>query len=76
MYVMALAAPLALLPQVIHIFTQKNASGLIWPTWAIFIVGHVLWMIYGTLHKEIPIIMSHFLIMCLNIAILVGIYLY
>ncbi len=76
MYGIALVAPLALLPQVVHIFREQNASGLIPHTWAIFIVGHILWMIYGTLHREMPIVMSHFLIMCLNVAILVGIYLY
>jgi len=76
MYLFALAAPFALLPQVIHIFTEKTAAGLIPHTWIIFIFGHTLWIIYGTLHKEVPLIISHTLVMCLNVAILVGIYLY
>ena len=76
MYVLALTAPMALLPQVLHIYSQQNAAGLIPHTWIIFIFGHTLWIVYGTLHKEIPIIISHFLVLCLNVAILVGIYLY
>lgn len=76
MYVLALTAPLALLPQVIHIYREQETAGLVPHTWVIFIVGHTLWIIYGTLHREVPIIISHTLVMCLNVAILVGIYLY
>jgi uncharacterized protein with PQ loop repeat len=76
MYAVALFAPLALVPQVIHIYTEKTTAGLVPYTWMIFIVGHILWIIYGTLHREVPLIISHAAVMCLNIAILVGIYLY
>ncbi len=76
MYAVALAAPLALVPQVYHIYSQQTAAGLIPHTWIIFIGGHVLWIIYGTLHREVPVVLSHGLVMCLNIAILVGIYIY
>ena len=42
MYVLALTAPMALLPQVLHIYSQQNAAGLIPHTWIIFIFGHAL----------------------------------
>jgi len=76
MYGVGVLAPLALLPQVIQIYTTKNASGISLATWTLLTFFSVLWMLYGIAHKDKPIIIAHVLFAILNALVAVGALLY
>ena len=73
MYCVSIAAPCALLPQVIHIYQYKNAEGLSLVTWMLLACINALWVAYSILHKAYPILITNIGMMILNIAIVVGI---
>jgi uncharacterized protein with PQ loop repeat len=76
MYGVSIAAPFALLPQVIHIYMYRTANGLSLSTWALLGLINVLWVAYGILHRTYPIIITNFGMMVLNFAIVVGIFMF
>ncbi len=75
-YPAAILAPLALLPQVWHVYATHNASSLSLPTWALLGCLNVLWFFYGRAHKERPIMLTNAALMVLNFSMAVGIILY
>jgi len=76
MYGVGVLAPLALLPQVIQIYTTKSASGISLATWMLLASFSVLWVLYGVAHKDKPIIIAHVLFAILNMLVAVGALLY
>ncbi len=60
----------AFLPQVIKIFKTKSAKDLSLATFSIFSLGVFLWLIYGILIKQIPIILTNAMILILALLIL------
>jgi len=75
-YVAAVGSPLALLPQVIHVFETHQTAGLALPTWAFLGIFNILWIIYGVAHRDAPIYFTNILLALLNFAIVLGIILY
>lgn len=59
MYVVAIGGPFIFLPQAIQIFMSGQVAGLSLLTWCLLVVMNVLWVFYGLLHKEIPIVASN-----------------
>ena len=76
MYVVGSLAPLALLPQVIHLYVHKDAAGLSISTWILLGIINTLWACYGVIHKEKPIFIANLGMMILNFSIVIGIILY
>ncbi|HQT82971.1 MAG TPA: SemiSWEET family transporter [Candidatus Paceibacterota bacterium] len=76
MYGVGVLAPLALLPQVIQIYTTKSAAGLSLSTWALLTFFNALWVLYGVVHRDKPIILTNILFTILNATIVVGVLLY
>lgn len=74
--VIALLGPIATIPQIIKIFSERDASGVSFWTWSFFLVLTVPWIVYGFVHKEKPIILSYFFYFITNLLIVVGILLY
>lgn len=75
-YVAAVLGPLALLPQVLSLFTTRDASGLFLPTWLMFGALNFLWILYGRAHGAAPIVIANTAFMILNFLVVVGIVLY
>ncbi|MCC7500774.1 hypothetical protein IT396_03150 [Candidatus Nomurabacteria bacterium] len=75
-YPAAVLAPLALVPQVWHIYATQNASSLSLPTWALLGCLNILWLLYGRAHKETPIVLTNSALMVLNFSMALGILLY
>jgi len=75
-YPIALAGPLALLPQVIKLYTTKDVAAFALPTWSLFVVFNAIWFLYGIVHKDMPIILTNIVLACLNFTIVLGILLY
>ena len=61
----------SLLPQFLKIIKEKKAEDLSVPMLFILLTGVSLWIYYGTLKDDLPIILTNSFSVCLNILILV-----
>ena len=59
MVFVAIAGPIATLPQVFDIIYTHNVDGLSPATWTAWTLLSVVWLVYGWLHKELPLIASN-----------------
>lgn len=62
---------IAFVPQAIKIYRTKNAQNLSILTFSIFSIGVLLWLVYGILIKEAPIIIANAITLILIILIVV-----
>jgi uncharacterized protein with PQ loop repeat len=76
MYGVGLLAPLALLPQILKIYTRHDAEGLSLTTFALLSMVHVLWVGYGVAHNEKQLVIANASMFLFNAAIVVGILMY
>lgn len=76
MYAVGVLAPLALLPQVIHIYAEKSAADISLLTWVLLMFFNTLWATYGIVHNDKPIIIANVLFAVFHAAIVVGALLY
>lgn len=76
MYGVGIFAPLALVPQILQIYTTKSSVGLSLPTWALLTVFNILWVIYGATHKDTHIFFASMLMALFNLVVVVGILVY
>jgi uncharacterized protein with PQ loop repeat len=76
MYTVATLSPIAILIQVIEVYSTHNVAGLSLLTWVLLGGVNLLWTIYGILHKEAPIVISSAAFCVLNFALVAGILLY
>jgi MtN3 and saliva related transmembrane protein len=60
----------ALLPQAIKIYRTKSARDISLAMFIFLAVGVTLWLIYGILIKEIPVIVANFFSLLLIMAII------
>jgi uncharacterized protein with PQ loop repeat len=70
--VVAVVGPLMSLPQIIKIYYYHNAASISTITFSSFILFNILWLTYGIVHKEKPIIIAYILWMISNISIVIG----
>ncbi len=54
-----IAMSLASLPQAYKIYKNKNSKNVSILTYAIFLIGSVIWLIYGINIKNFPIIITY-----------------
>lgn len=76
MYGVGIFAPVALVPQIISLYGEKNADGLSLFTWTLFIIMNLLWALYGAVHREAQLISAHMLMALFNAVVVVGIILF
>ena len=76
MYGVGIFAPLALVPQILQIYTTKSSEGLSLPTWLLFIAVNTLWAIYGAVHKDKHILFANVFMALFNAAVVVGVLMY
>ncbi len=75
-YFIGIFGPLMTLPQLVKVFAQQNAGGLSLLTWVAYLFCASFWLAYGFMHREKPIIFTYTLWILLDIAIIVGIFMY
>jgi len=75
-YAVAILGPLITLPQVLKIWQEHNASGVSLFSWAGYSCAAVLWIVYGVIHKEKPIIFANVIGLIMYIGVLSGILIY
>ncbi|CAA7197378.1 MULTISPECIES: SemiSWEET transporter [Chryseobacterium] len=67
----AILTSASMLPQLIKILKNKNVDDLSWITLLILIVGVSLWVWYGIIKDELPIILSNAFSALINITLLI-----
>jgi MtN3 and saliva related transmembrane protein len=75
-YIVAIVGPFAVVPQILQIWIDRNAAGVSIYTFSSFIILSTIWLAYGLLHKEKPIIITHILWIIMHISVVTGILLY
>lgn len=76
MYGVGLAAPLALLPQILQIYGTRSGAGVSLLTWVLLATANLLWMLYAIAHKDTHILFASMLMVGFHLAIIVGLLLY
>ncbi len=76
MYGVALFAPLALLPQIIQIYSTKSGAGVSLVTWSLLICVNVMWGIYAVVHRDRHILFANSLLFCFGFVIVIGLLVY
>ena len=72
MYGVGILAPLFILPQAVQILVYNNSAGVSFITWFLLGIVAFLWIIYGVIHKEKPIIITNVLFCILNFVVAFG----
>jgi uncharacterized protein with PQ loop repeat len=75
-YAAGIVGPAMSIPQIVLIYSTKNATGLAPESWLVWCVLNIPWILYGIVHKETPIVMTYTLWFFCNGLIFVGAVLY
>lgn len=75
-YLVGVLGPVMTLPQIIKIFVLQNASGVSFITYFFLTIFSGVWLAYGIVHKEKPIIISNILWIVSELLIVIGTILY
>ena len=75
-FILGPISSLAVLPQVIQIWSEENAGSVSLLTWGVFALWSLTMLIYGIAHKATPIIAAYLVGTFLNFAVVVGIIIY
>lgn len=66
----------AMLPQLIKVLKEKNVEDLSWLMITSLIVGLSLWVWYGFIKEELPIILSNAFAVLVNVCLLTSYFIY
>ncbi len=69
--VAAILSTISFLPQAILAFKTKHTKDISLATFWVLSIGILLWLIYGILIKEIPVILANSATLVLSVAILI-----
>jgi len=75
-YFVVILGPIMNLPQLFKIWIYQNATGVSLVSWIGFTIFSIIWLIYGILHKEKPIIFMNLFLMVIQAFIALGTFLY
>ena len=75
-YLVALLGPILTIPQVTQIWFNKTAVGVSLFSWSAFVVMESVWLTYGIIHKEKPIIITNIGWLTVEILIVIGVVIY
>ncbi len=67
----ALLTTAAFLPQVLHTLATRDTRGISLRMYVIFVAGVLLWLIYGLLVRDLPLILANAVTLLLAGAILI-----
>ena len=75
-YLVGLISPIMTLPQIIIIFRNGSADGIVASSWITYLFVSFFWLIYGILHREKPIIFINSAWILIHAMMVTGIYIY
>jgi len=67
----AICTTLAFIPQAVHSYKTRDLSGISLPMYSIFTLGVAMWLFYGILKQDIPIIIANAITFALSAMILI-----
>ena len=67
----AFSTTFAFVPQAIHSYKTRDLSGISLPMYSIFTFGVAMWLVYGLLRHDWPVIVANAVTLCLSSMILV-----
>lgn len=67
----AVLTTLAFVPQAVHSYKTRDLSGISLPMYSTFTLGVALWLVYGWLQSDWPIIFANATTLCLSTMILI-----
>jgi uncharacterized protein with PQ loop repeat len=71
-----LLGSLVTIPQVIEIWSKQSADGVSLLTWGGMCIGNTLWLVYGIVHQEKPLMYAYVCAVPLSLAVVVGAFLF
>lgn len=54
------------------IWSERNADGISLTAWGGYIIGNFIWISYGLVHKDRPILLMYTLLLITNAAVVIG----
>ena len=75
-YAVVFIAPILNLPQLFEVWFNRNAAGVSFISWFGFSILSVVWLIYGILHKEKPLIFMNIALAVVQGLVALGVVLY
>ena len=67
----AIVEPLTTLPQILQVYVSRN-TGSSMLTWAMYMIGSMVWLAYGIRTRNIPIIISDLLWVAADALVVIG----
>lgn len=67
----AVCTTIAFVPQVHHSYKTRDLSGISLPMYSIFTVGVALWLVYGILKHDWPLIIANSITFAASLTILI-----
>jgi uncharacterized protein with PQ loop repeat len=75
-YLAGIIGLLMTLPQLIKIWMYQDASGVSALSWGTYVLIAITWLVYGTIHKQKPIIVTNCFWIVMDLAIMTGAIIY
>ncbi len=72
----AIVGPAATIPQIMSIFSSHSAGEVSLFSWLVYTILDIPWIVYGIVHREVPIITAYTLWFLVNGAVVVGVLMY
>jgi uncharacterized protein with PQ loop repeat len=73
MYGIALIAPIMTIPQAMQVWFDHRVQGVSITTWGAYAAVSCLWLVYATIHKERPLVLTHCLLIIVDTSIVLGV---
>ncbi len=75
-YLVGILGPIMTLPQVLKIFLDKNAAGVSAISWGFYFLFSGIWLMYGIVNKEKPIIVTYSFWVLFDLLVFIGALIY
>lgn len=71
-YVAALLGPATTIPQIYQIYSTRSAEDISISAWLGFSVYSAFWIVYGIVHRDVPLTLANLLWTVLQLMVMVG----
>lgn len=71
-YGASIFVPIMTLPQVYDVYIKQNTQGISVISWSAYAISNAVWIAYGVIHKERPIIFVNIAMFILNTLVALG----
>lgn len=75
-YLASILTPVMTLPQVYNVWINGNVKGISVIAWGFYAIASAIWLWYGILHKEKPLIVLNAFMFVLNSLVAIGAIIY